>query len=91
MTSPTVVLLPSAAVVSVLPVPLEVPAVETCSTSVGVGVGVTPVVATEAAPVPAALVAFTVNVYDVFAVRPVTVHGDVADEQVKLPGVDVTV
>jgi len=37
------------------------------------------------------LVAVTVNVYPVLAVRPETVHDVPEVEQVKLPGVDVTV
>lgn len=42
-------------------------------------------------PVPVALVAFTLNVYDVPVVKPVTVKGDEAPVAVKQPGVDVAV
>lgn len=45
----------------------------------------------EAAPVPAALVALTVNVYGEPLVRPVTVQLVVADEQTAPPGDVVTV
>ena len=52
--------------------------------------GVTGLVEVEAAPVPAALVAVTVNVYGVPFVRPVTVIGD--DVPVPTPpGLPVTV
>ena len=53
--------------------------------------GVTAVEAAEAAPVPLALVAVTVNVYGVPLVRPWTVHGLVAEVQVRAPGDVVTV
>lgn len=43
------------------------------------------------APVPTAFVAFTLNVYAVPLVRPVTVIGDPLPVAVMLPGVDVTV
>jgi hypothetical protein len=41
------------------------------------------------APVPAPLIAWTWNVYDVFAVKPVTLIGDDALVPVILPGFDV--
>lgn len=44
-----------------------------------------------AAPVPALLVAVTVKVYEVFAVRPLTVMGEVALEPVMPPGEEVAV
>jgi hypothetical protein len=44
-----------------------------------------------AALVPIAFVAVTVKVYDVPAVKPVTVIGELAPVAVILPGVDVTV
>ena len=47
--------------------------------------------AAEAAPVPAELMAATVNVYVDPVVRPLTVHAVVAVEQVKPPGLEVTV
>jgi hypothetical protein len=47
--------------------------------------------AAEAALVPIALVAVTVNVYEVDEVRPVTVNGEDAPEAVSPPGLDVTV
>jgi hypothetical protein len=53
--------------------------------------GVTPALAAEALPVPEVLVAVTVNVYAVPAVRPdVMVHEVVADEHVALPGLAET-
>lgn len=42
-------------------------------------------------PTPDALVAFTLNVYEVPHERPVTVRGDAAPVAVLHPGVDVTV
>jgi hypothetical protein len=57
----------------------------------GTFAGVTAVEAAEAAPVPLALVAVTVNVYGVPLVRPWTVHGLVAEVQVRAPGDEVTV
>jgi hypothetical protein len=57
----------------------------------GIVAGVTLLDAAEAAPVPMALMAVTVNVYAVPFVRPVTVMGDVADVAVKPPGLEVTV
>ena len=53
--------------------------------------GVTAVEAAEAAPAPLALVAVTVKVYGVPLVRPLTVHGLVAEVQVRAPGDEVTV
>ena len=53
--------------------------------------GVTAADATDAPPVPAPLVAVTVNVYAVPLDRPVTVMGAPAPVPVKLPGLDVTV
>jgi len=47
--------------------------------------------AADAADVPLAFVAVTVNVYAVSFVRPVTVIGDDAPDAVMLPGDDVTV
>lgn len=58
--------------------------------ALGTVAGVTGLVEVEAAPVPAALVAVTVNVYGVPFVRPVTVIGD--DVPVPTPpGLPVTV
>ena len=57
----------------------------------GVVIGVTAADAVEAAPVPAAFVAVTVNVYAVPFVRPVTVHGEDAAVQVFDPGDEVAV
>ena len=54
-------------------------------------VGVTALEELDAGPWPAELVAFTVNVYDVPFVRPVTVIGDDEPEAVIDPGDDVTV
>ena len=54
-------------------------------------IGMTEVDATDTAPVPAELVAVTVNVYEMPFVRPVTAHEVVAVAQVNDPGVDVTV
>jgi hypothetical protein len=53
--------------------------------------GTTAAEADEAAPVPDAFVAVTVNVYEVPFVRPVTVHDVVAVVHVNEPGEDVTV
>jgi hypothetical protein len=53
--------------------------------------GVTAAEADEAAPVPDAFVAVTVNVYEVPFVRPVTVHDVDAVVHVNEPGEDVTV
>ena len=53
--------------------------------------GVTELLAELSAPVPALLVALTLNVYDVPFVRPVTVTGDDAPVPVNPPGVDVAV
>jgi hypothetical protein len=43
------------------------------------------------APKPVAFCAFTLNVYDVPVVRPVTVNGEAAPDAVTQPGVDVAV
>jgi hypothetical protein len=43
------------------------------------------------APVPKSLVALTLKVYEVAAVRPVTTNGDAAPVVVTPPGVEVTV
>ena len=53
--------------------------------------GVTAAEAVEATPVPALLVAVTVNVYGVPFVSPVTQHDKPADVHVFPPGDDVTV
>ena len=53
--------------------------------------GVTLLLAALAGPVPAALVALTVNVYAVPLVNPTTVSGDDAPVAVNDPGDDVTV
>jgi len=53
--------------------------------------GVAGAEAAEAAPVPAALVAVTVNVYAVPLVSPLTVQEVATVEQEKPPGDDVTV
>jgi hypothetical protein len=42
-------------------------------------------------PAPVPLVALTLKVYEVAAVRPVITNGDAAPVAVTLPGVDVTV
>jgi hypothetical protein len=47
--------------------------------------------AADAGPVPAALTAATVNVYDVLDCKPVTVTGDEAPDPVNPPGLEVTV
>ncbi|CAB4950417.1 unannotated protein [freshwater metagenome] len=47
--------------------------------------------ATDATPVPAEFVAFTVNVYEVPFVRPATVHEVVEEVHVNEPGLEVTV
>jgi hypothetical protein len=47
--------------------------------------------AEDAGPVPIAFVAVTVNVYDVAAVKPLTVIGDELPVPVTPPGLDVTV
>ncbi len=57
----------------------------------GTPAGVTGSDAGEAEPVPAALVAATVNVYAVPFVNPVTVHDKVLVVQVAPPGVAVAV
>jgi hypothetical protein len=53
--------------------------------------GVTAEEAEEAEPVPTALVAVTVKVYDVPLVRPVTTIGEAEPVPVKAPGLEVTV
>lgn len=53
--------------------------------------GVTALDATDSGPSPAALVARTVNVYEVPLVNPVTTIGDAVPVAVMLPGVLVTV
>src|SRR5665213_3352214 len=53
--------------------------------------GLTALDAPEALPVPAALVAFTVKVYEVPLVSPGTVQGDEAQEAVMPLGFEVTV
>ena len=57
----------------------------------GTVAGTTAADADEAAPVPDAFVAVTVNVYEVPFVRPVTVHEVDTVEHVNEPGVEVTV
>jgi hypothetical protein len=57
----------------------------------GIAAGVTLFEETEAGPVPTAFDAFTVNVYAVPLVRPVTVIGLAAPLWVMLPGFEVTV
>jgi hypothetical protein len=57
----------------------------------GTVVAVMLAVAADAALVPIALVAVTVNVYEVDDVKPVTVNGEDAPEAVSPPGLDVTV
>jgi hypothetical protein len=47
--------------------------------------------AADAAPVPIAFVAVTVNVYEVDDCKPATVNGDEAPDAVNPPGLDVTV
>ena len=61
--------------------------------ALGRPITVTDELAVDAAPVPAALVAVTVNVYAVPAVRPVTVHCNAPVDQVHCPppGLDVAV
>ena len=54
-------------------------------------VGVTGLVATEAAPVPTMLVAVTVKVYAVPLVKPLNTIGDAAPDAVVPPGLEVTV
>jgi hypothetical protein len=56
-----------------------------------VAAGVTDALAADAAPVPTAFVAVTVNVYAVPLLKPVTVSGLDAPDAVKPPGLDVTV
>ena len=56
-----------------------------------VAAGITEFDAVEAGPVPFALVAVTVKVYETPLVRPVTVIGDVAPEAMFPPGLAVTV
>ena len=63
----------------------------TLETAPGTPAGVTAPEAPEAEPVPAALVAVTVNVYAVPLVRPVTAHDVVAVVQVEPPDEAVTV
>ena len=63
------------------------PTVGACGTVVAVML----LEAEDAAPVPLALVAVTVNVYAVFDARPVTVTGDDAPVPVNPPGLEVTV
>jgi len=53
--------------------------------------GVTALDAADAGPVPAELVAVTVNVYDMPRARPVTVWEGLEPVEVKPPGLDVTV
>jgi hypothetical protein len=53
--------------------------------------GVTELETAEADPVPALLVAVTVNVYETPLVKPVTVTGVLAPVPVKPPGLEVTV
>ena len=79
------------AVQDTLAVPLPALAVASFGAP-GTVFGVTADEAPEAEPAPAALVAVTVNVYDVPLVRPVTVH-EVAPVVVHVfePGVEVTV
>jgi hypothetical protein len=67
--------------------PVAVPIVGACGTVVAV----TLFDAEDAGPVPIALVAVTVNVYEVLDCKPVTVIGDEAPVPVKPPGLDVTV
>jgi hypothetical protein len=57
----------------------------------GIVIGVTAFDATEATELPAALVAITVNAYEVPLVNPVTILGEVVPVLVKPPGEDVTV
>ena len=57
----------------------------------GTVAGVTLLDAPDAAPVPTAFVAVTVKVYAVPLVSPVTVTGDVADDPVSPPGLEVAV
>jgi hypothetical protein len=57
----------------------------------GALMGITLFEATDAAPVPMALVAVTVNVYAVPLVSPLTVTGLDIPEPVSSPGFDVTV
>jgi hypothetical protein len=66
---------------------VAVPIVGACGTVVAV----TLFEAEEAAEVPIAFVAVTVNVYEVDDVKPVTVNGEDAPEAVSPPGLDVTV
>jgi hypothetical protein len=66
---------------------VAVPIVGACGTVVAVML----LEAAEAGPVPVALVAVTVNVYDVLDARPVTVTGDEAPVPVNPPGLEVTV
>jgi hypothetical protein len=58
---------------------------------VGLGLGVTLLEAADAGPVPIAFVAFTVKVYAMPFVSPVTVMGLDAPVAVMLPGLEVTV
>jgi hypothetical protein len=71
----------------VLPLVVAVPIVGACGTVVAVML----LDAAEAALVPRELVAVTVNVYEVFDCRPVTVTGDEAPVPVNPPGLEVTV
>ena len=59
--------------------------------ALGVPIGVTAFDGAEAGPVPTALVAVTVNVYEAPLVSPVTVIGLPAPLALMLPGLDVTV
>ncbi len=56
-----------------------------------IGVGVTDALADDSAELPTTLMAWTVKVYAVPLVRPVTVHGAVVQVPVKLPGVEIAV
>jgi hypothetical protein len=67
--------------------PVAVPTVGAPGTVVAVMLAV----AAEAALVPIALVAVTVNVYETDEVKPVTVKGEDAPTAVSPPGLDVTV
>jgi hypothetical protein len=57
----------------------------------GIVIGVTLFETTEVAPVPTTFIAFTVKVYAVPFVKPVTVIGEPLPVPVKLPGLEVTV
>jgi hypothetical protein len=64
---------------------------ETLVGAPGTVAGVTALLALEAVPVPTALVAVMVKVYEVPLVRPVTVIGEALPEAVTPPGLEVTV